>query len=767
MAAFLAPVIISLSLLFIDCGGSPQSTSAEASTSSKGSVQLSFTGSVSATSGLAFQSLLLNVISVRLNPSSDLNISEADPGWQIIAAPIGATAGESLPSLTLGGNFGPNGNAVGVGLAQSELQIDLALLQNSVVLFNTGKVRAISYGQIELLLDPSTPGYVVPQCGVGTSTGEGCVSYPLQFSSGFTSIRTATPFTVTRNTPQSLVLDISAVLGAGPASSTSPVFFAPSICAVPASGTSGCPGAPFTPLTQDQISAVITDTVTGATAKTVVNAERPGTSQIVASATVYKVGGSYQYSMILPAPAPSAGASPALYDFFTTTVSRTQDPHAAVPVFAGIYSSPLPSPDPFHFNIVRKATKAVSGAIFDACTGQVIPGATIDLFAPASLVGTEDCTVSGAPAPCTTTCGQFVNNPDGNDIPPGCVIVGSTSSRDTGVYPMPGNSGQFSAFSVIPLVSVGQEDALRTTASGYNGEILGLSNKSNALVCQGSLYSKNACNFSLQHGTLDVTADIDTSTGAVVPTSPLNVLVNVEDHGTFDGEAVGTVTIPAGQPSNSVAVQILVPVSPPTPQVNPTPTATTTASATPTPVVIGGAASYDLFASVQDIFGSAPQKVSGHQIAVLGNVAAPGLCQTSASSTLAGLACVGHGSIAGTIASPDANSLVVVSKLDPTNNSVALMSDRVPLVTTNPNFAICAPADSYVLAHYEATPGGTPIAGASTAVSLATPIILNSPPVTTTPTPVPCAGICSDFSQSNSGQSCYLCQASGVIPNPF
>jgi hypothetical protein len=243
------------------------------------------------------------------------------------------------------------------------------------------------------------------------------------------------------------------------------------------------------------------------------------------------------------------------------------------------------------------------------------------------------------------------------------------------------------------------------------------------------------------------------------------VLVNVEDHGTFTGEAVGSVTIPAGQPSNSAAVSIPVPISPPT--VTAAAAASATASATPTPVVFGGAASYDLFASVQDLFGSAPQKVSGHQIAVLGDVAAPAACATTASVTLAGLACVGHGSVAGTIASPDANSLVVVSKLDPSSNNVALMSNQVPLVTTNPNFAICAPADSYNITHYEATPGGTPIAGASVAVSLATPIILNSPVSTTTPTPVPCTGICSDFSQSSNGQSCYLCQTSTAIPNPF
>lgn len=767
VAALLAPVLITLAIIFIGSGcsgsGGGGGTPAQASTSTNGSVQLSFTGSVSPASGLAMQSLLLNVVSVRMNPSSDLTLSDADPGWQTVAAPAGTTAGESVPSLTVGGFFGPNGNSVGVGQAQSELQIDLALLQNNVVQFNIGKVRAITYGQIELLLDSSTPGIVVPQCGVGTSTGEGCIAYPLQFAPGVTSIRVANSFTVTRTTPQSLVLDISAVLGPGPVNSTSPVTFTPAICAVPSSGPSSCPAAPFTPLTQDQISAVITDTVDGATTKTMVNAERSGTSTVVAQAQVFEVGGVFQYTMVLPAPAPSAGASPALYDFFTTTASRTTDPHAAVPVFAGSYASPLASPDPFHFKIAQKATRSVTGVVFDACTGHTVQGATVELFGPASMVGTQDCTVAGAPPPCTTTCGNFINNPNGDDVVPGCVIIGLTSTTATGTYPMPSNTTQLSPFQVVPLLSGTDEYAILAEDSGYNGELLGLGNVSNQLVCQGSLFSKNLCDFSLQHGEIDVTTDIDTGSGAVLPSSPLNVLVNVEDHGTFNGEGVGMVTIPAGQPSNSAAVPILVPISAPTAQVN----ASTTASATPTPMVFGGAPSYDLFASVQDLFGSAPQKVSGHRIAVLGDIPAPGLCQTTTNVTLAGLACVGHGSIAGTIANPDANTLVVVSKTDPSNNDVALMSDKVPLVTTNPNFAICAPADSYIVAHDEATPGGTPIAGASTAVSLATPIILNSPPATVVPTPAPCFGICSDFSQSSGGQSCYLCQSSGVIPNPF
>ncbi len=342
----------------------------------------------------------------------------------------------------------------------------------------------------------------------------------------------------------------------------------------------------------------------------------------------------------------------ALYDIFTTTASKTQDPHAAVPVFAGIYSTPIasPSPDPFAFNIVHKATRTLSGAVFDACTGQTLPGATLLLYAPATMVGTQDCTVNGA-APCTTTCGQFVNNPDGTDVPAGCVVVGTTSTTDLGTYPIPGSAAVPSPFSLVPLLSGTNEYALSATTSGYNGELLGVTTKTNSLQCLGSLFHKSSgqavCNFSLQHGNLAVTTDIGSA--AVLPTSNLNVLVNVEDHRTSNGEAVGMVTIPAGQPSNAAAVSIPVPISPPTVVA----VASTTASPTPTPVVFGGAASYDLFASVQDLFGSAPQKVSGHQIAVAGDVAAPAACATTApAEPLTGLACVGHGSIAGTNREP-------------------------------------------------------------------------------------------------------------------
>jgi hypothetical protein len=768
VAALLGPVLITISMLACSGGGS---SSSQAATTNKGSVQLSFTGSISSNSGLDFQSLLLNVIAVRLNPSTDPTVPDSDPNWQTISAPAGTAAGQSFPTLTSGGNFGPNGNAVTVGQAEGEIQIDLAQLQNTVVQFNTGSIKAEIYGQIELLLDSRTPGVVVPQCASNTSAGEGCVTYPLQLASDVSSIRVVSPLTVTRNATQALMLDIGVELGAAPASSISTVLFTPSICAVPGSGPSTCPASPFTPLTQDEISAVVTDSVSGSpTAKTIVNAELTGTSTIVASAPVFKTNNVWTYTMVLPAP--TAGASPALYDLFTSTSGRTQDPHSSIAVSAGTYSSPIssPSPDPFHFNIIVKGSKTVSGTVVDACTGSVIPAATLQLYVPPTLYESggvlNDCTATPVPAACPTTCGVFGNFPNNQDVQPGCVIVGVTSTDDTGSYPLPGSSTQVSPFKVIPLPASGVDYGLTAQASGYNGEALGVSQKNGILECPGSGFSQSSgffpCNFSLQRGQIDVTTDIGPSP-AVTPSIPLNLLVEAEDHGTFTGEGVTSVTIPAGQSSNPVAVPLLVPINPPTPAVNAAPTAS------PTPVIFGGAPSYDLFASVQDLFGASPQKVSGHEIAVLGAVAAPTLCGTTTAPTLTGLACVGHGSAPGTINNADANTLVVLSKLDPNGNDVDIQSNQVPLVAPGAgasNYAICAPADlsPYTVTHYEAAPGETPSPVASTSVTLTGPIILNSPVVTSTPTPVPCIGICSDFGQSSNGKSCYLCQTSPNLP---
>jgi hypothetical protein len=162
-------------------------------------VQIAFTGgfSQSGTAFPNFQRVMLNVIAVRFNPTTDMSLPDDDPSWQTISVAPGTPAGSIFPTLSFGGSFGPNGNAVGIGQARTAMQIDLAQLQNTLTIFNTSKINAETYQQVELLLD-GNPATVTPTCGQGTATGDGCIAYQTQFPSGFSSVRYP-PFGGTRN----------------------------------------------------------------------------------------------------------------------------------------------------------------------------------------------------------------------------------------------------------------------------------------------------------------------------------------------------------------------------------------------------------------------------------------------------------------------------------------------------------------------------------------------------------------------------------------
>jgi hypothetical protein len=261
-------------------------------------------------------------------------------------------------------------------------------------------------------------------------------------------------------------------------------------------------------------------------------------------------------------------------------------------------------------------------------------------------------------------------------------------------------------------------------------------------------------------------------------TSPYNLLVVSEDTGTINGEGVGILTIPVGSTQNNNPLALFVPASP-TPTATPTTGAvadpreadvkmTATPTPSPTPIIVGAPAGYDVFASVQDLFGGAPELNSGHSIGVASDISPPFDCQNAQSgaptANLSPVSCVGNGSIAGEAASPDQNTFIVVSK-----DNVDLMSTSVV-----PNgqqgggsFAICAPADTYTFTHVESQPTGTPVAGASYSTTLATPTTISTASPVITPTPPPCKGICSDFSGSDNGKVCLLCQGTSGIPNPL
>ncbi|MGH7878614.1 MAG: hypothetical protein ACREQD_03885, partial [Candidatus Binataceae bacterium] len=515
-AVLLAPVLMIVAILLIGIDAP------EAGSGGKGFLQILFTGSVTSTSGFfSNPSVQLNVVSVRLNPSGDLGISDNAPNWQTIAVPAGGTAGSTNPSLSFGGNFGPNGTAVAVGQGRSEIQIDMGLL-NSLTIFNTGKIRGDTYRQVELVLDPATPGNVEPPCNVGTQTGEGCISYPLQFDPAVVSLRAQATVTVTRKNTQQLVMNINAQLGPGPTSSSQAVLVTPSICVVPLTGTNPACPPPLGSTPLGNFAGIIKGTVTGFTNKTMVNAELPGTGTIVSSVGVEP--GSGAWSMILPVPNFSAGFTSCsntpgscfgTYDIYATTSSKSLEERQGVTVNNG----PTGTNPALNFSITHEAHQAITGRVFDACSGAVIPGATLELF------GATDPT-TGARVDCS-----FTPDAQGNPvIPPNCVVIATASTDDTGSFPLAGNGSQASPFRSVPEFPKGQY-ALKASATGHNTVILGVvTGKNGTLSCPGSGFknSQQACNFSLPSGELDVTA----SSAVPAMTVPYNLLVTAEDSGT-------------------------------------------------------------------------------------------------------------------------------------------------------------------------------------------------------------------------------------------
>jgi len=763
IAVLVVPVLLVLSILIAGVNRLPEA----AASNGKGYVQVAFTGAFSSVNNFPrYQSVLLNVIAVRFNQSSDTGISSSDLSWQTVAVAPGATSANTFPSLSFGGSFGPNGNSIGVGSALTEMQIDLAQLQNNVTVFNIGKVDAITYKQVELELDTANPGNVTPVCGTGTSTGEGCINYGMQLPTGVTTVRFAFDgglLTVARNSTVIFTLAINAVLGTPPVTSNDLVQVNPEICPVPIYTTSNaipCSfSSAFPPATASAIAGIVTGKVVGATSQGFVNAQLPGTGTIVSSALVSQ-DTSRDYTMILPA---------GTYDFVAESGQGLSiDTWSSLPVPQGTSSPGI------DFNLIKEATKAVGGNVNDACSGASISDATIQLYGRPKHVGLVTCPsppAPGAPAACVPTCDDFSSG----QPPAGCVVLASTSTGNLGAYPFSPSGKRANAFNDLPLIT-DSNYGIMVTASGYNGELLSLKNTngSGQFNCDGSGFSGGACSFSLQHGTLQLSVGTgDTTSG------PINVMVNAEDQGTFNGEGVQMFTVPPGQATLNGA-SMIVPIAPtaaPAARLTPAATASEPAAAdenretlaaaakvaavptpTGTPVVIGGAAAYDLFASVQDLFDTAPQKVGGHKIAVVSGAPAPSSCATSTAPVpLAPMPCVGHGSVQGTLQTVDQNTLLVVSKNDGFGNQVDISSSQVPLINSSQNFSICEPVDTYTVTHYETQPTGSPspVPGGSVVTTLAAPTTIVS---TTTN---PCHGICS--TPVAGPTTCVLCQATGAL----
>lgn len=666
-----------------------------------------------------FQNVLLNVVSVRINPKAGAAPNAGS--WQKIPAPPG-----------IGGN-GTN----------AELQIDLNSSQNVPQLFNTAAVRTDGYKIVQLVLDSSNPGTLIPNCP-GTPPADGCINYPIQlnnpngvtFSNGSVIIPTKT------KTLTSFVMQVSMTINKIPSApgGTYTVTLTLTPLATSATGT----------ITGQVNVAPGTGTgtsTTGKIRKLAVTAEAIGTNTTIATAPITTGGTNCPaspggcFTLVLPAAGPPAPGSPfgTLYDLAVAGGAVTYAAARLPPLDPGA-SIPVPI-----FKVTGNQTLGnITGTVGDGCVAsKAIAGATLQLLMPPN--GATDLTPCMSPA----TVGQ-------------CVTVATATTDNAGNFPLPGSITTPAAFDNVPtLGSKSKGYAMEVTAPGYDPLFVqaipgtGTNKKGGGTCSIDGGVSFNTCNLRMNTGYLAGSIPI------VTPNSGETALVQVfaEDHDTNNIESALPMPITVGSNKNISAVNFTLNVPPSVP--------------------IGA---FDLFATTIDLYQGVVDPYQGHSIVPISHVPAPAACATVTAPTPTAptqvITCVGHGSITGSVANPNLGSSVVLEKIDPDpppmddNPEVQITSSMVQNQPPNPNatsnYAFCAPADTYQVQELQLpTPVSdvTPIAAASPSPVAGSEANVTIPPPPTaggpSPTPTPaikcptncsfpgggCPGICNNVVQ--------------------
>lgn len=714
-------------ILGLTFSGNSDHAAAAQPPSNKGTIAVAFISSFQNSPNVAsFQRIMLNVVSVRLNPSSDTSISDFDSKWVAIGVPagVGKSFGIGLVSTgsNFGGNFSSSNNNVSIGEGRSEIQIDLRAIQNIAQIFNAQAIPAKSYGQVELVLDTATPGNVVPMCPAGFPAGEGCINYKAQLPQVTPTpalpltIRTAA--TIDLSTSQHvvtpLVIQIDPGLGAPPGTSSDNVQINPSITVIP-NNPNDVPPAPFVNPALGSVQGTVTTNAASGFARSrplSITAKLAGTNNIIETQTLPNSCNGKKtclFIMYLPA-AQGAGTN---YDLVASAKGVSYAVRSNVNVVAGL-STVIPDAQPFA--VKTKGNVNFIGKLQDLCNNAGVPAATLNLLVPDPLVTASCAPVAAQPFP-----------------PAGCVVAASASTDEVGNFPLPGNGLQMAPFNLVPLPDTGSSYEMAITAAGFDRTFVNLTPNGSQLKCDVST-KKGACNVSLSHGQMTGNVSLGSGNG------PLLVMIAAEDTGTNNVENLQLVNIPAGV--NSAPFTLNVPDS---------------ANLGPdgNPVT-----ALDLFASTQDLFSGAPQAASGHSFAVTADVGAPAACAAPVvAPDLSGMTCVGHGSVGGNVNNPLSSDTVVLAK-----DGVQIQS--VPVVPPGASgagaYAICAPADSYTLTHFaQATPFPTPVGG-PVPVTLSPPIMVPTPVPSPGVTPTPCPGICA-VNPPNPNAGCLTCTATSPV----
>jgi hypothetical protein len=629
-----------------------------------------------------YQRVLLNVLAVRLNPSTDTTISDFAPAWVEIPAPAAVGLANPSPFISTSSNY--TGTGTVVTAATSILQLDLVPLQNLPIFFNAAEIGAGTYGQVELVLNSANPSSVVPLCHSGEA--EGCITFnaavfmqkkPSSTADGETAKKTSKfvypklrakfIYPVKAGVVQPLLIDLITTVGR------------------PSKGTPVTANLVITPRIRPIKSSPIPSSLGEVTGKvnnfvqssTTVTAELHGTNQVIA---ITHLLGKGTFSLFLPAQ--PAGT---LYDMYVSG-------NGGFVVMSGVTviggSSIALSP----VTVPSSSLGLLRGTISDGCNGLPIGAATLSLLVPDLTKGAATCQLTGSPPA----------------IPPNCVVVATATTDDLGQYPPP--LTRFAEVALKPPPGVPHYD-LEISAPGYNTTVQPITPGS--VVCPDSVIP-NTCSFGLEHGFLVGTAELSNSneTGAT-----LNALVTAEDSGTNNIENISLASIPPGTTSGPFTISVPI--------------------AEPSSNAIG-VSSYDLFGSIQDLFEGTPQKTSGNEIGVVAGVRAPNTdCNSRTIPPLSAMDCVGLGSVSGNVTPANPNdpsaTSVRLAKEAKNGNLVQIMETEpnsiVPLPAPDNNYAFCAPHDTYTLQHFES--------GSSEPVSQVT-VPLNGPKKLKTPCPEIC-----------------------------
>ncbi len=566
-----------------------------------GSVEVGFIDSPSQ----PFQSIALNVVSVRLNPSTDASIPDTDPNWVAVTAPPSAGPGE--------------------------LSVNLLDLQNNGVIFNTGQIAAQTYHQIEVVIDASIPGTVIPSCLSSTTpTLEGCITANVSFT-GSTNLRfnDIAGLSIAPGALTPLLIDINPGTIVSPASSGGNYTMAPTISLAP-------PASFLVP---------VTGTVSGhsITSGTTVTAELSGTNSVIATAPVQSDN---SYTIQLPAP-PVGSAS---YDLFVS-VGSTIAVASNIAVTRG-GSSPV-----VNFTVApASGTGTISGQVIDQRTTNGLVGATVNLLLPET--SGDNCATSLA----------------------GCVVVATTTSDNTATY----------TFSSIPPTTLPYYVQASTT--GTDTAIQQVTAFGTTSSCSSSPNPSN-CSFKLNNVLLSGQITVDP-----MPAASTNIVVTVMAEITGTGTLVGLTQVTVG-PSGSASFSMEVPTT---------------------------AGNVDLIASANDSYQGVGTQFSGHQLAVASNV---NPAATSGTPVALTVTCMGHGTIAGTAPSSDANTHVRLfeSNVQLMDTTVGSSVVTVPSGTATPAFpnqySFCVPPNNtYTIQRFEVTGGVASPVGTPTMIVVPTPM---------------------------------------------